>query len=108
METSWIHRYTGFDECLQDLFPEKFQFFPTNIKKSREYYETILVKTGSAIITHTPNAQNKQHIDFSKISIQRVWSYEDWGTDPWNEKRMNLPKNASIESHFNYFDYINA
>lgn len=66
METFWINRYSNLDEFLLNLFPSKFYFMTYNIKKSREYYEAILTKIGSAIITHTLNQQNPKRIYFSK------------------------------------------
>ncbi|CAA3022590.1 Hypothetical predicted protein, partial [Olea europaea subsp. europaea] len=73
------------------------------------YYETILLLTGSAIISHTPEPRDKSKIMFSKISIIRVLSYEDWGQKPWEEKRLRLSKiDFTCQETFNYFDYQNA
>lgn len=65
MERSWVHRNSSLNGCLQNLFPPHFHFMPKNIKKSKEFYEAIITKTGLVIITHT-STQKPNLIDFSK------------------------------------------
>ncbi|CAA2960283.1 poly, partial [Olea europaea subsp. europaea] len=102
-------RYKGLDECLESILPQNFWFMPSNIQKTREYYETILLLIGSAITSHTPEPKDKSKIMFSKISIVRVLSYEDWGQNPWEEKRLHLSKTFfTTQETFNYFDYQNT
>lgn len=66
METSWIHRYSSLDECLQDICPPQFLFMSRNIKKTCTYYEAIMIKSGSAIITRTLNSQSPKKSNFFK------------------------------------------
>lgn len=78
MEMSSGHRYSSLNECLQDLFSLIFtlRLETCKKKKSRDFYEAILIKTGSTIITHTSTTQKPNLIDFSKISTQRILLYD--------------------------------
>ena len=79
-----------------------FLFLPTTLRKPREFQEKILLKSGSAVIAHTQNKQNLQHIDISKFSVCKGLSFDDLGQYPWLGKKMNLSKGGDFSSLLNY------
>ena len=50
------------------LFPPGFHFFPDNPKKKKtlEFYEFVLVDTGSIPLSHTPCKYKENRIAYSK------------------------------------------
>ena len=53
------------------VFPNTFHYPPTNIQKTRTFYEFILVDTGSIELTQNKDPTTKDTI-FSKIKIMKV------------------------------------
>ena len=43
------------EETVSKIFPKDFNFLPEDLKKSRKFYEFILVDTESVEITHVPD-----------------------------------------------------
>lgn len=90
---------------MEICFLHNFNICQEISKNSRAFIEAILAKIRSTIITHTSKPQKPRQINFLKISIQKVLSYEDWGQNLWDEKQMRFSKDETFKSHFDYFDY---
>ena len=93
----------GFQTLTDFLFP-KDSLFTVNSQRSREYYEAILIDTGSIRVTHNKN-QTSNQIDFSKIQIFRILSIQDWKARPYTVKTLS---NYHQYPYYNYYDYQEA
>ena len=82
---------TQIEPFITKLFPKDFQWFPDNIKKTRKFYELILIDSGSAEITHRMCDTDPTKINFSKIKILQVLSVSNWD-DPWGLKPFSVPQ----------------
>lgn len=67
METLWIHKYSSLNECFQVIFPSQFQFMPTNIKKSRNFYEAILIKLDKPSLPILQTLKSPNKLIFQKL-----------------------------------------
>lgn len=89
----------------QKIFPPNFHFVPENLKKTKEFYEFILVDTDSVKITHTPINNNALRIAFSKLKIMKELSMTDWNQSLYTEKTFSQPY---FPSSYSYIDYQKA
>lgn len=87
------------------LFPQDFYFFPENLKKTRQFYEFILVDTNSIEITHSPTKNDPSKIGYSKLKILKVIGLSKWNQSIYTEKSFSQPY---FPSFYNYLDYQNA
>ncbi|KAA0062815.1 polyprotein [Cucumis melo var. makuwa] len=60
------------------VYPHGFNFFLKDIKKTRQFYEFILVDTVSAETTHIPDRNNLEKIVYSKLKNFRVLTPSHW------------------------------
>lgn len=81
-------------------------YYPGESYKTRSYYETILISTGSADFQHFSGYSTDENVyNFSKIIIKQIISVEDWGISTMKERQISLNKN---KMNFTYWDYIQA
>ncbi|KAL4186868.1 hypothetical protein AMTRI_Chr09g16070 [Amborella trichopoda] len=78
---------------------------PTNGVKTREYYEAILMETGSISVVHYYQ-QNTRVIAYSKIQIKKLLSYDEWGCNPAQGKKLHNPDFSY--KYYKYVEYIEA
>ncbi|KAL4183083.1 hypothetical protein AMTRI_Chr11g153420 [Amborella trichopoda] len=78
---------------------------PTNGVKTREYYEAILMETGSISVVHYYQ-QNTRVIAYSKIQINKLLSYDEWGCNPAQGKKLHNPDFSY--KYYKYAEYIEA
>ncbi|KAL5810558.1 hypothetical protein ACOSQ4_027126 [Xanthoceras sorbifolium] len=70
-------------------------------QKSRQWFETILIETGCARITHYYKS-NKQ-ISYFKLIILDVFSHQDWGDNLFSKQKFR--DSRAHPSSYNFFDY---
>jgi len=81
-------------------------YFPGESYKTRSYYETILISTGSVEFQHISGYNTSENIyNFSKIIIKQIIFVEDWGISTMKERHISLNK---IAMSLTYWDYIQA
>ncbi|KAG5610322.1 hypothetical protein H5410_021603 [Solanum commersonii] len=81
-------------------------YFPGESYKTRLYYETILMNTGSVEFQHFSGYNTSENVyNFSKMIIKQIISIEDWGISSMKERKISLNK---IPTNFTYWDYINT
>ncbi|KAA0039130.1 polyprotein [Cucumis melo var. makuwa] len=56
-------------EICSQIYPHGFNFFPEDIKKTRQFYEFILVDTVSVEITHIPNRNNSEKVVYTTRKV---------------------------------------
>ncbi|KAL4184256.1 hypothetical protein AMTRI_Chr10g140 [Amborella trichopoda] len=78
---------------------------PSNGVKTREYFEAILMETGSISVVHYFQ-QNTWTIAYSKVQIKNILSYEEWGCNPAHGKKLQNPDFSY--KYFKYAEYIEA
>ncbi|KAL9298312.1 hypothetical protein ACSQ67_024208 [Phaseolus vulgaris] len=76
-----------------------------NVKKTKKYYQFIILDTGSAEIIPEKDKNNPSIICYSKLKISKVLGFEDWNQKPLTEKRFSRPFDPPS---YNYFDYQEA
>lgn len=81
-------------------------YFAGESYKTRAYYESILISTGSVDIEHHQLSETTEHVHgYSKMVIKKLLSIEDWGTTYMDEKTMKM---KTTQISFTYWDYIKA
>ncbi|KAG5605136.1 hypothetical protein H5410_026628 [Solanum commersonii] len=79
-------------------------YFPGESYKTRSYYETILINTGSVEFQHFLGYNTSENVyNFSKMIIKQIISVENWGISTMKERQISLNK---ITMSFTYWDYI--
>ncbi|KAL4180977.1 hypothetical protein AMTRI_Chr12g268820 [Amborella trichopoda] len=78
---------------------------PSNGVKTREYFEAILMETGSISVVHYYQ-QNTRTIAYSKVQIKNLLLYEEWGCNPTHGKKLHNPDFSY--KYFKYAEYIEA
>ncbi|KAD4384305.1 hypothetical protein E3N88_24473 [Mikania micrantha] len=86
------------------LYPRNCHFYDSD-QKNIDYYQAILVDTGSVDIQHILNPQIPSKIDYSKIKIKKIISLEEWKSKPFVQKTLS---NFNSYSQYNYYDYQEA
>ncbi|KAL4187061.1 hypothetical protein AMTRI_Chr09g37220 [Amborella trichopoda] len=77
----------------------------TNGVKTREYFEAILMETGSISVVHYYQ-QNTRVIAYSKVQIKKLLSYDEWGCNPAQGKKLYNPDFSY--KYYKYAEYIEA
>ena len=57
------------EETIPKMFPEGFNFILEDLRKTRTFYEFILVDTKSLEITHVQDKKDPSRIAYSKLKI---------------------------------------
>jgi hypothetical protein len=65
------------NRIIPHYFPLGFHYILENISKTRQFYDFILVDTNSIKITHNQDKNNPQKINYSKLKILNVLTYQD-------------------------------
>ncbi|KAD2804207.1 hypothetical protein E3N88_37584 [Mikania micrantha] len=94
----------SFLSLIDYLYPRNCHFYDSD-NKNIDYYQAILVDTGSVDIQHIFNSQNPSKIDYSKIKIKRVITPDEWKSKPFVQKTLS---NYPSYSQYNYYDYQEA
>lgn len=94
-----------FKETLSKIYPKSFNFIPDDLRKTRIFYEFILVDTKSVEITHVPDKSNPSKIMYSKFRIKKVINPSHWNQSLYTEKTLSKPFRPQ---GYTYNDYINA
>lgn len=86
------------------VFAPKTHFLQSSPLHTQQFYEAILVDTGSISvkITLTPD---QTEIAFSTILIHKILTQEQWGPHPLQPRRFSIAHNPPS---FNYYDYQQA
>ncbi|XP_057442877.1 uncharacterized protein LOC130734457 isoform X2 [Lotus japonicus] len=90
-------------EIATQLFPTNFHYVPGHPKKTRLFYEFILVDSDSIEVTHNQDKQGE--IAFSKIKILKVLTPQDWNAPLHYFKQFSRQFDPPS---YNYFDYTDA
>ena len=89
-----------------NIFPPGWYFKPTDFRKTREYYELILVHSGSCNISRkNDDPKDKSVITHSTLQILQVLTPSQWGQDLNKQKFFGI--NYEPEG-YNYWDYVDA
>ena len=75
--------------------------------KSRNYYENILISTGTCEISHFSSSADKKVYNFSKVIFKRIISVEEWGLSTLREREFLHPE-QKISIKYNFWDYIGS
>ena len=70
--------------------------------KPHQFYEFILVDTGSVEITHNVDKNNPQRIAFSKCQILKVMIIADCNKKPFTCKAFSQPFHPMSYNHIDY------
>ncbi|KAG5615135.1 hypothetical protein H5410_014959 [Solanum commersonii] len=74
--------------------------------KTRSYYETILLSTGSAEFQHFLGYNTSENVyNLSKMITKQIISFEVWGISTMKKRQIRLNK---VFMNFTYWDYIHA
>ncbi|KAA0050193.1 Enzymatic polyprotein [Cucumis melo var. makuwa] len=92
-------------EICSQVYPYGFNFFPKDIKKTRQFYEFILVDTFSVEITHIPDRNNSKKIVYSKLNFFRVLTPSHWPQGMYVPWKFSKPFNPQS---YTYRDYMEA
>lgn len=76
---------------------------PVHGNKTREYFERILVDTGSITVQHMEKP-NKEFA-FSKLIIKRILPASNWGLPLFQSRKL---ENFQGIPYYNYYDYVKA
>ncbi|GKC73741.1 hypothetical protein Tco_1119624 [Tanacetum coccineum] len=94
----------GFPVLLEYLWPKNTNFY-TNDFQTQEYYEMILIDTGSIQVKHNFDPNDPKVIKFSKVKINKILSPEDWGNRAFTIKVLSkFPEWPG----YTYHDYVEA
>ena len=95
---------TQIEPYIKRLFPTNLQWFSDDLKKDLEFYEFILVNSGSVAIYHTIS-EDKTCISFSRCKILKVLTADDW-VNQSDLKPFTIPNQDP--QGYSYTDYKNA
>ena len=90
-------------DLVQQLFPPSFQYLPHDSKKTRTFYEFILVDTDSIEVTHNTDKDN--NIIFSRVKILKVLSIFEWNQPLYKSKSLSRQFTPQT---YTYYDYKEA
>lgn len=89
-------------EVVAGIYLTNSHDLPTELPKTREYFEKILEETGSIQISH--NYRDRFNLAFSTVKILKILKPEEWGSDL---QKARYFKNPNIfPKSFTYFDYM--
>ena len=86
-------------------FHENFHYPFSDLLKTREFYEAILVETGSIKIKHNIDKFSNLVLTFSTYHIYKILTVKQWGGNPNFSKEFS---ELSKQGFFNYWDYQRA
>ncbi|KAL9682690.1 hypothetical protein QQ045_014496 [Rhodiola kirilowii] len=80
--------------------------YPSQMYKSQIYYENILKKTGCEV-THFSHQAHPEVYNYSKITIKKVISLQDYGISPLSKREFFFGQNKT-PAKYNFWDYMDA
>ncbi|XP_020530614.1 uncharacterized protein LOC110008302 [Amborella trichopoda] len=78
---------------------------PSNDIKTREWYEAILLETGSITIVHYYH-KNTKMVSYSKLQIRKILSFSEWNLDPAKANKLQAPEFPN--KYYRHFEYVDA
>ena len=101
-----IERVFFFNENLKEIaakgFHENFHYSFGDILKSRDFYEHILMDTGSVKIKQNVDKYNNLDLAFYTFHIFQILTFKQWGGNPNFSREFSKPSKPRF---FNYWDY---
>ncbi|GJW17833.1 hypothetical protein Tco_0025269 [Tanacetum coccineum] len=94
----------GFSVLLDYLFPKEANFYKNDFQ-TRQYYEAILLDSGSVQICHNYSKTEPEKIEFSKVKIIKVISLKEWGNRFFTNRTLSCYPDYPA---YNYHDYMEA
>ena len=92
-------------EIAVKYFHENFHYPSSDLLKTREFYETILVETSSIKIKHNVDKYNNLDLTFSTCHIFKILTVKQWDGNPNFSREFSKPSKPRF---FNYWDYQRA
>ena len=97
--------YENPKEIAAKAFHENFHYPSSDLLKTREFYEAILVETGSVKIKHNVDKFINLGLVFSTCHIYKILTVKQWGGNPTFSREFFEPSKPRF---FNYWDYQRA
>ena len=98
-----IERVFFFNENLKEIaakgFHENFHYSFADILKSRDFYEHILMDTGSVKIKQNVDKYNNLDLAFYTFHIFQILTFKQWGGNPNFSREFSKPSKPRF---FNY------
>ncbi|GJQ95979.1 hypothetical protein Tco_0007118 [Tanacetum coccineum] len=94
----------GFSVLLDYLFPQETNFYKNDFQ-TRQYYEAILLDSGSVQIRHNYSKTEPEKIEFSKVKIIKIISPKEWGNRLFTNRTLSCYPDYPA---YNYHDYTEA
>ena len=89
-------------EIATKAFHENFHYPSGDLLKTREFYEAILVETGSVKIKYNADKYSNLDLTFSTYHIYKILTVKQWGGNPNFSREFSKPSKLRF---FNYWDY---
>ena len=92
-------------EIVAKAFHENFHYPSGDLLKTRDFYEAILVETGSVKIKHNTDKYSNLDLAFSTYHIYKILTVKQWGGNPNFSRKFSEPSKPRFS---NYWDYQRA
>ena len=86
-------------------FYKNFHYPSDDLLKTREFYEAVLIETGSVKIKHNADKFSNLDLAFSTCHIYKILTVKQWGGNPNLSREFSEPSKPRF---FNYWDYQKA
>ena len=86
-------------EIAAKAFHENFHYPSTDLLKTRDFYEAILVETGFVKIKHNTDKFSNLDLAFSTYHIYKILTVKQWGENPNFSRELSEPSKPRF---FNY------
>ena len=100
-----IKREFFFNENPREIATKAFYYPSSDLLKTREFYEHILVDTSLVKTKHNPNKYSSLELAFSTCHIFKILIVEQWGGNSNFSREFSKPSKPRF---FNYWDYQRA
>lgn len=86
-------KFQGLDlkETISTMYLEGFKFIPEDLRKTRTFYEFILVDTKFVEITYIPDKKDPSRIAYSKLKIFKALNPTYWNQGIYTKKSFSKP-----------------
>ena len=92
-------------EIPTNVFHENFHYPSGDLLKTRDFYEAILVETGSVKIKHNTDKYSNLDLAFFTYHIYKILTVKQWGGNPNFSRKFSEPSKPRFS---NYWDYQRA
>ena len=89
-------------EIAEKAFHENFHYPSSDLLKTREFYEVVLVETDSVKIKHNTNKFSNLDLAFFTCHIYKILTVKQWDGNPNLSREFSEPSKPRF---FNYWDY---